>query len=191
MYCLILFYYTMRVELRPLEPLAKFAAIKLVIFITFWQSVLIAILVDFDVIIPQPDWAWKTEASLRSGLQNFIIVMEMFCLSLMHHYAFPVTPYSEGVGHMGIPWHSNISSLWDHSDVRTDVAEHVRVIGNAVQGGAHRARTRIGDILCSQQWPPNINSGYYFLFLKSHENTKQTILNTKIKKIFFKKYEKI
>ncbi len=30
---------------------------------------------------------------------------------------------------MGVSWHSNIPALWDHSDVRSDIAEHVRVIG--------------------------------------------------------------
>lgn len=158
MYCLILFYYTMRLELRPMDPLLKFAAIKLVVFMTFWQSVLIASLVFFGVITAKPEWAWKNDKDLSSGLQDFMIVIEMFCLALMHHYAFPVTPFSEGVGNMGVAWSTNIPALLDHSDVRTDVAEHVRVIGNAVQGGASRARTRIGDILCSQAWPPNSNS---------------------------------
>jgi len=155
MYCLILFYHVMRVELRPMNPLAKFAAIKLAVFMTFWQSVLINVLVYFEVLVPKPEWAWKNEKDLMTGLQDFMIVIEMFCLSLMHHYAFPVAPFSEGVGSSGVPWHSNIpAALWDHSDVRTDVAEHVRVIGNAVQGGANRARSRISDILCSQAWPP-------------------------------------
>ena len=69
-----------------------------------------------------------------------------------------VEPFSEGVGETGIPWHSNIQAVMDHSDVRGDVAEHVRVIGYAVQGGANRARTKIGDILCSQAWPPGRTS---------------------------------
>jgi len=158
MYCLILFYYVMRVELRPMNPLAKFTAIKLAIFLTFWQSVLIAILVYFEVLVPKSDWAWKTQKALTAGLQDFMIVIEMFLLSLAHHYAFPVEPFSEGVGETGIPWHSNIQAVMDHSDVRGDVAEHVRVIGYAVQGGANRARTKIGDILCSQAWPPGRTS---------------------------------
>ncbi|CBY23033.1 unnamed protein product [Oikopleura dioica] len=53
---------------------------------------------------------------------------------------------------MGVSWHSNIPALWDHSDVRSDIAEHVRVIGSAVQGGATRARSRIVDILSNQVW---------------------------------------
>ena len=89
MYCLILFYYVMRVELRPMNPLAKFTAIKLAIFLTFWQSVAIAILVYYKVLVPQADWAWKTQTALTAGLQDFIIVIEMFLLSLAHHYAFP------------------------------------------------------------------------------------------------------
>ena len=91
MYCLILFYYVMRVELRPMNPLAKFTAIKLAIFLTFWQSVLIAILVYFEVLVPKSDWAWKTQKALTAGLQDFMIVIEMFLLSLAHHYAFPVS----------------------------------------------------------------------------------------------------
>ena len=91
MYCLILFYDVMRVELRPMNPLAKFTAIKLAIFLTFWQSVLIAILVYFEVLVPKSDWAWKTQKALTAGLQDFMIVIEMFLLSLAHHYAFPVS----------------------------------------------------------------------------------------------------
>lgn len=139
---------------------------------TFWQSVLIASLVYFDVLTPKPEWAWKTKKDLQSGLQNFVIVIEMFCLSIMHHYAFPVTPFSEGVGSMGVTWRTNIPALLDHSDVRTDVAEHVRVIGHAVQGGASRARTRITDILCSQPWPPrNSNSSGTIIFVNQYTYT--------------------
>jgi len=93
MYCLILFYYVMRVELRPLEPLAKFVAIKLVVFMTFWQSVLIAALVAFGAIKPKDEWEWNTKEHLRIGLDNFMIVIEMFVLALVHHLAFPVAPY--------------------------------------------------------------------------------------------------
>jgi hypothetical protein len=36
MYCLILFYHTLRVELAPLKPLQKLLCIKAVVFMTFW-----------------------------------------------------------------------------------------------------------------------------------------------------------
>ena len=37
MYSLVIFYFAMRKELTPLRPLAKFACIKFVVFVTFWQ----------------------------------------------------------------------------------------------------------------------------------------------------------
>ena len=39
MYCLIQFYIQIRVDLAEHKPLLKVAAIKLVIFLSFWQTV--------------------------------------------------------------------------------------------------------------------------------------------------------
>jgi hypothetical protein len=147
MYCLILLYYTMKVELRPLQPLWKFSAIKLAVFMTFWQSVLLAFLVFVKVLEPNENWAWKTPKELSSGLQAFIIIVEMFCLSLFHHYAFPVTPFIEGgIHNFETGWSQRIGHMFHHNDIREDVREHVRVIGNVVQDGANLARGRIGEI---------------------------------------------
>lgn len=70
MYCLILLYYVMRIELRPLNPISKFSAIKLVVFMTFWQSVLLAMLVFFKILEPKETWAWQTPKELANGLQE-------------------------------------------------------------------------------------------------------------------------
>jgi len=151
MYCLILLYYTMRVELRPLSPMLKFAAIKILVFLTFWQSVLLALLVWTKVLTPNDAWAWKTPRELSNGLQAFVIIIEMFALSLMHHHAFPVAPFiAGGFNQFGTAsWSQQIRSLWDHSDITEDVREHVRVIGGVVQD----ARGRLGHLL-HQSWPP-------------------------------------
>lgn len=153
MYCLILLYYTMRVELRPLSPMLKFAAIKFVVFLTFWQSVLLALLVWTKVLEPNDAWAWKTPKELSNGLQAFVIIIEMFALSLMHHHAFPVAPFiAGGFNQFGTSsWSQQIRSLWDHSDITEDVREHVRVIGDVVQD----ARGRLGHLLHHQSWPPS------------------------------------
>ena len=115
MYCLILLYYTMRIELRPLSPMLKFASIKFVVFLTFWQSVLLALLVFTKVLTPNDSWAWKTPKELSNGLQAFIIIIEMFAMSLMHHRAFPVEPFiAGGFNQFGTSWSQQIRSLWDH-----------------------------------------------------------------------------
>ena len=46
--------------------------------------------------------------------------------------------------------------MFHHNDIREDVREHVRVLGNVVQDGANLARGRIGEIL-NTPWPNVIN----------------------------------
>ena len=117
MYCLILLYYTMRVELRPMQPMLKFVAIKFVVFLTFWQSVLLALLVWTKVLTPDESWAWKTQKDLSNGLQCFVIIVEMFAMSILHHAAFPVDPFvAGGFNQFGTSWTQQVRSLWDHSD---------------------------------------------------------------------------
>lgn len=50
MYSLILFYYAFKADLQPIKPLPKFLSIKFVVFFSFWQSFVIAILVHFNTI---------------------------------------------------------------------------------------------------------------------------------------------
>ncbi|XP_071442176.1 transmembrane protein 184C-like isoform X2 [Hetaerina americana] len=50
MYCLVLFYKANREELAPMKPIGKFLCIKAVVFFSFFQGVIIAILVYTGVI---------------------------------------------------------------------------------------------------------------------------------------------
>lgn len=36
MYCLVLFYRTLREELGPIKPVGKFLCVKMVVFVSFW-----------------------------------------------------------------------------------------------------------------------------------------------------------
>jgi Organic solute transporter Ostalpha len=58
MYCLVLFYRANRVRLRPMRPLPKFLCIKAVVFFSFFQQVIVALLVRLgalDAILPPAD----------------------------------------------------------------------------------------------------------------------------------------
>lgn len=90
MYFLVLFYETTVEQLQPIKPLPKFLCIKAVIFFSFWQGVLIGILSVAGVITSIGSWS---QENVQTGLQDFLIVIEMFFISILHHRIFSHEDY--------------------------------------------------------------------------------------------------
>jgi len=68
----------------------KFLCVKGIVFFTFWQSVLIAILVHFNLIPPTAKW---TSENLAISLQDFIICIEMVIFAGLHIWAFKTSDF--------------------------------------------------------------------------------------------------
>ncbi|XP_063127343.1 transmembrane protein 184A isoform X3 [Rattus norvegicus] len=83
--------------LRPFEPVLKFLTIKAIIFLSFWQGMLLAILERCGVIpeVQAVDGTRVGAGTLAAGYQNFLICIEMLFASLALRYAFPSQVYSE------------------------------------------------------------------------------------------------
>jgi len=90
LYCLALFYKIAQEELKPYKPVLKFAAIKLVIFFCYWQSVVISVVVALGLIPRIADWS---EGQVATTIQDMLICFEMFLFSILHFYAFPYDMY--------------------------------------------------------------------------------------------------
>jgi len=90
LYVIVLFEQAASELLHPYRPLLKFVSIKIVIFLAFWQSVIIAGMVHFQW-IPSV-YCWSV-GDVAIGLQNFLICFEMFFISLMHISAYPYELY--------------------------------------------------------------------------------------------------
>jgi hypothetical protein len=90
LYVIVLFEQAASELLHPYRPLLKFLSIKIVIFLAFWQSVVIAGMVHFGW-IPSV-YCWSV-GDVAIGLQNFLICFEMFFISLMHISAYPYELY--------------------------------------------------------------------------------------------------
>jgi hypothetical protein len=72
LYCLLLFYNACEEELQPFRPFAKFVCIKSVIFFSFWQSCLFAVLIRLGY------FGELQEATEYTGrVQDFCICVEM------------------------------------------------------------------------------------------------------------------
>lgn len=93
MYSLVMFYHALAADLATIRPIPKFLCIKLVVFATFWQSVIVSALVHFQVLGSTDTY---TTENVSTGLQDFLICIEMALASLAHLYAFPHREFARG-----------------------------------------------------------------------------------------------
>lgn len=96
LYALFLFYFATRDLLSPYSPMLKFLMVKSIIFLSFWQGMLLAILEKCGA-IPKISSAEVTvgEGTVAAGYQNFIICIEMFFASLALRHAFTYRVYMD------------------------------------------------------------------------------------------------
>ncbi|XP_074621268.1 transmembrane protein 184C-like isoform X2 [Acropora palmata] len=142
MYCLVLFYKATHEELKSIKPFGKFLCIKLVVFASFWQGVLIAILVKVGIISSKHSWDFYTVEDVANGIQNFIVCIEMFIFAIAHYYVFSHDPYIDRSSPPP-PCCASFVSMWDVSDVRDDLVQHVQSVGNTVKGTVVRNKRKI------------------------------------------------
>ncbi|XP_060155688.1 transmembrane protein 184C isoform X1 [Globicephala melas] len=136
MYCLLLFYKVLKEELSPIQPVGKFLCVKLVVFVSFWQAVVIALLVKVGVISEKHTWEWQTVEAVATGLQDFIICIEMFLAAIAHHYTFSYKPYVQEAEEGSC--FDSFLAMWDVSDIRDDISEQVRHVGRTVMGHSRK-----------------------------------------------------
>ncbi|XP_056649204.1 transmembrane protein 184C [Diorhabda sublineata] len=180
MYCLVMFYKASAAELRPMKPLPKFLCIKAVVFFSFFQGVLIQFAVYFEIIKPGPD-SDQDGLSLSTRLQDFLICIEMCLASIAHHYSFSYEQYlTADSPSRGQSCFYSFLAMWDMSDVRTDVREHLGIVSSSIsrriRGKSMYSIPRGEDEysnLVSPRMPNSMpNPGYY-----QNENDDTIIVN--------------
>ncbi|XP_070139399.1 transmembrane protein 184C isoform X2 [Drosophila kikkawai] len=135
MYCLVLFYRANKEDLKPMKPIPKFLCIKAVVFFSFFQGVLLNVLVYYNI-IKDIFGSDVGDTNLASLLQNFLICIEMFIAAVAHIYSFPHHPF-----HINSPqywnnpnhnWCRAFLSMMDISDMQEDVTEHLGVVSSSL-----------------------------------------------------------
>ncbi|KAJ6928443.1 transmembrane protein 184B-like [Populus alba x Populus x berolinensis] len=85
LYALALFYVACKDLLQPFNPVPKFIIIKSVVFLTYWQGVLVFLAAKSGFI---------KDAEEAAQFQDFIICVEMLIAAVGHLYAFPYKEYA-------------------------------------------------------------------------------------------------
>ncbi|KAL4788094.1 organic solute transporter Ostalpha-domain-containing protein [Aspergillus varians] len=93
MYCLVQFYVQIKDEISKYSPFLKILSIKLVIFLSFWQTSVISFLYSSGAIKTSQKMA---APDIKVSLANLIISIEMAFFSVLHLWSFPWKPYAAG-----------------------------------------------------------------------------------------------
>ena len=92
MYWLVMFYLATKESLLPFGPVPKFWCIKGVLFFSYWQSVIIAVLVKLGIITDIPIIHYSVE-HVAATVQNALICVEMLGFAVAHTFAFSAQPF--------------------------------------------------------------------------------------------------
>lgn len=95
---LLYFFVEFKDLLGPQQILGKFAAVKAVVFLSFWQGVLMGILVQVGFIHGSKEGLWTSD-EVSTGVQDFLICIEMLFMCYVHHKVFPEGPYVPETGY--------------------------------------------------------------------------------------------
>ncbi len=96
---LLKFYHAVQDDLSWCNPFPKFLCIKGIVFMTFWQGLVISFLASTSADNPpQGDQQQGEDNADLWGkqAQNFLICLEMLLFSIAHFYCFPTEEWQEG-----------------------------------------------------------------------------------------------
>ena len=130
---LLAFYCALRPRLAPFAPVPKFVAIKSVLFLTFWQSVLIASLGNVGLLpeISNGPGSVYSQQEVSLVLQNLLVCVEMVALSIAHLYIYDWHPFSATATSAG--WGKYIGlANWGDEERATGQEPKLQLSGGAI-----------------------------------------------------------
>lgn len=92
LYCLAMFWKILFDDLKPFKPVGKFLCVKLIIFASYWQGVLLAILNAFQIL---PGGSEAAEnGSIGICIQNALLCVELIAFGIGHWFSFSYKPFT-------------------------------------------------------------------------------------------------
>lgn len=93
LYCLAIFWKILWNDLKPFKPVGKFLCVKLIIFASYWQGVILAILNFLDV-LPGASQEEGGAPNIGVSIQNALLCVELIAFSIGHWISFSYKPFT-------------------------------------------------------------------------------------------------
>lgn len=134
-------------ELAAYRPLYKFLAIKFVIFFSYWQSLLLALIGHFDLF---PDSAYFSSSNVEAAVQSFLICIEMVIAARLHILAFPYQDYVPagpgGINKKTEVW-IGIRDSFNFRDFVRDVGEGPELVEEGIRSAVGGSKSVVLSVL--------------------------------------------
>ncbi|CAD8158715.1 unnamed protein product [Paramecium pentaurelia] len=101
LYYLILFYVALKKPLSPYKPLLKFLIIKITLFFTFWQSLVLSVFKKQIGDCFEPDDIHFTDERIISSIENTLVCLEMFIMTIACIFAFSYSEFMKEQNNKG------------------------------------------------------------------------------------------
>lgn len=138
LYCLVQFYHATKYELQSINPLAKFLCFKAVVFVTWWQGVILAYIFGSGLAL---EWFSRKEifsGHLQSRLQDFIICIEMAFAAVAHIFVYPAKPYKHMSSIENAVYTTGMLTIDDEVSVQVRATSVKQSVHDVVfEGGGH------------------------------------------------------
>lgn len=93
LYCLAMFWKVLWNDLKPFKPVGKFLCVKLIIFASYWQGVMLAIL-NFSGVLPGSASTTGNNTNIGVYIQNALLCVELIAFAIGHWHSFSYKPFT-------------------------------------------------------------------------------------------------
>ena len=158
---LLYLYLSCKKIIHDYNPTGKFIAIKLVVFLSFWQAIVIGVVGSYNMLpksLSDSLMSWSHEKgshnveNVESGLENLLLCLEMFITAVLHHFVFshyehdPKNPINknENITLNKAPLLKNILHAFSVGDVLDETIHTKKVTETAAKKQVQDTKEKLG-----------------------------------------------
>ncbi|KAF0541708.1 organic solute transporter Ostalpha-domain-containing protein [Gigaspora margarita] len=118
LYALVVFYNAISDAIASEKPFFKLLCVKMVVFFSFWQALILSVLASIGLIHETQYW---TRSNIGRGINSLLICFEMMIFAILHIYAFPYKPFRDFGNRVRTPLFKGIIDAFNPIDTLREI----------------------------------------------------------------------